>query len=79
MTDYTSPEHWVCLAGGNALGAFHVGAVTQILNADVSVQRVAGSSIGAVTGALWLGEAVGWDVWLGGALIAAGVVVAVRG
>ena len=44
-----------------------------------SVGFMLGPVIGVATGALWLGEAVGWDVWLGGALIAAGVVVAVRG
>ncbi len=35
--------------------------------------------LGVAGGALWLGEPVGWDVWLGGALIAASVVLAVRG
>ncbi|WP_052402006.1 DMT family transporter [Muricoccus aerilatus] len=44
-----------------------------------SVGFMLGPVLGVATGALWLGEAVGWDVWLGGALIAAGVVVAVRG
>lgn len=44
-----------------------------------SVGFMLGPVIGVATGALWLSEAVGWDVWLGGALIAAGIVVAVRG
>ena len=44
-----------------------------------SVGFMLGPVVGVATGALWLGEAVGWDVWLGGALIAAGVAVAVRG
>ncbi len=35
--------------------------------------------LGVAVGALWLGEAVGWDVWLGGALIAGSVVAAIRG
>jgi len=34
---------------------------------------------GVSLGAFWLGEQVGWDVWLGGALIAASMVLAVRG
>lgn len=55
MTLKSSREHWVCLAGGNALGAFHVGAVEALLEAGVTVQRVAGASIGALTAALWLG------------------------
>jgi len=44
-----------------------------------SVGFMLGPVLGVATGALWLGEAVGWDVWLGGALIAVGVVAAVRG
>jgi len=35
--------------------------------------------VGVAGSALWLGEAVGWDIWLGGALVAASVAVAVRG
>jgi O-acetylserine/cysteine efflux transporter len=35
--------------------------------------------LGVSGGALWLGETVGWDLWAGGALIAASVVLAVRG
>ncbi|MFH5926169.1 DMT family transporter [Roseomonas xinghualingensis] len=34
---------------------------------------------GVTLGAFWLGEHVGWDVWAGGALIAASMVLAVRG
>jgi drug/metabolite transporter (DMT)-like permease len=35
--------------------------------------------LGVAGGALWLGETVGWDVWLGGALVAASVLLALRG
>ncbi|WP_159350106.1 DMT family transporter [Roseomonas harenae] len=35
--------------------------------------------LGVALGAVWLGEDVGWDVWLGGALVAGSVVLAVRG
>ena len=55
MTQNSSPEHWVCLAGGNALGAFHVGAIEALLEAGITVPRIAGASIGAVMAALWLG------------------------
>jgi drug/metabolite transporter (DMT)-like permease len=36
-------------------------------------------AFGVLTGALWLGEPVGWDVIIGGALIVASVVLAARG
>ncbi|MRX51335.1 patatin-like phospholipase family protein [Paracoccus sp. S-4012] len=55
MTEHSSSERWVCLAGGNALGAFHLGAIEALLDARVPVRRVAGASIGAVVAALWLG------------------------
>lgn len=35
--------------------------------------------IGVVVGALWLGEPIGWDVLLGGALIVISVIMAARG
>jgi drug/metabolite transporter (DMT)-like permease len=35
--------------------------------------------LGVLLGAIWLGESVGWDVWLGGALIGGSVALAVRG
>lgn len=35
--------------------------------------------LGVAGGALWLGEPVGWDVWLGGALVGGSVLLAVRG
>lgn len=55
MAERSPPDHWVCLAGGNALGAFHLGAVQALLEEGTPVTRVAGASIGAVTAALWLG------------------------
>lgn len=55
MAEDCSTEHWVCLAGGNALGAFHLGAVETLLDSGLPVSRVAGTSIGAITAALWLG------------------------
>lgn len=55
MAERSPPDHWVCLAGGNALGAFHLGAVQALLEEGVPVTRVAGASIGALTAALWLG------------------------
>jgi O-acetylserine/cysteine efflux transporter len=36
-------------------------------------------AIGVIIGAAWLGEPVGWDIWIGGALIVASVAVAARG
>ncbi|WP_376092077.1 DMT family transporter [Roseomonas sp. CCTCC AB2023176] len=35
--------------------------------------------LGVALGTLWLAEPLGWDLWLGGALIAASMVAAVRG
>lgn len=55
MAERPAPEHWVCLAGGNALGAFHAGAIGALLDAGLHVDRVAGASIGAILAALWLG------------------------
>jgi O-acetylserine/cysteine efflux transporter len=36
-------------------------------------------ALGVVIGAVWLGEEIGWDIWVGGALIVASVAVAARG
>lgn len=45
------------LGGGNALGAYHGGAFTAMAAADVRVDWIAGSSIGAITAALIAGSA----------------------
>jgi len=45
------------LGGGNALGAYHGGAFTAMAAADVRVDRIVGSSIGAITAALIAGSA----------------------
>lgn len=50
-------ETWLCLAGGNALGAFHAGAWQAIEAAGLRVTRMAGASIGAVIAALIAGNA----------------------
>jgi drug/metabolite transporter (DMT)-like permease len=44
-----------------------------------SVGFLAVPALGVAISNLWLGEALGWDVLLGGALIAASVVLAARG
>lgn len=55
MAKRPPPDHWVCLAGGNALGAFHRGAIEALVEARLPITRVAGASIGAIMAALWLG------------------------
>lgn len=49
-------DHWLCLSGGNSLGAFHIGAWSAIEDAGLNVTRIAGASIGAVVGALIAGS-----------------------
>jgi NTE family protein len=44
------------LGGGNALGAYHLGACRRILLAGMFPDRIVGASIGAVTGAILLGN-----------------------
>lgn len=51
----SAPDDIVALSGGNALGAFHGGVVEAFLDHGILPQHVAGTSIGAVTAALWLG------------------------
>lgn len=46
----------VVFGGGNALGAYHGGVVTAMAGAGIEAGWVAGSSIGAVTGALVAGN-----------------------
>lgn len=52
-------EAWVCLSGGNALGAFHVGAWQAIEDAGLRVTRLSGASIGSFVAALIAGSAPG--------------------
>lgn len=49
-------EAWLCLAGGNALGAFHVGAWQAIEQSGLRVTRMSGASIGAVVTAVIAGN-----------------------
>lgn len=49
-------EAWLCFAGGNALGAFHVGAWQAIEASGLRVTRMAGASIGAIVAALIAGN-----------------------
>src|SRR3954469_19495645 len=51
-----APEMWLCLSGGNALGAFHAGAYQVLHENQLEPDRIAGASIGAVTGALIAGN-----------------------
>lgn len=50
-------ECWLCLAGGNALGAFYVGAWSAIERSRLDVTRICGASIGAVVAAVVGGNA----------------------
>jgi NTE family protein len=52
-------DRWLCLSGGNALGAFHAGAWAAIEDAGLNVTRISGASIGAVIGAIIVGSAPG--------------------
>ncbi len=56
MTIGVSPEVWLCLSGGNALGAYHAGAYSALHAAGIRPKRVAGTSVGAVVGALIAGN-----------------------
>ncbi|MBY5533750.1 hypothetical protein HFO42_22550 [Rhizobium leguminosarum] len=51
-----TPEIWLCLSGGNALGAFHAGAYQVLHENQFEPDRIAGASIGAVTGGLIAGN-----------------------
>lgn len=48
-------DHLVSLSGGNALGAFLAGAVQEMTARGIAPRHVAGTSIGAITAALWMG------------------------
>lgn len=47
---------WLCLSGGNALGAFHAGAWKAIQDAALNVTRISGASIGAIVAAVIAGN-----------------------
>lgn len=49
-------EIWLCLSGGNALGAYHAGAYEALEQSGVNPSRIAGASIGAITAALIAGN-----------------------
>ncbi|CAN7703304.1 patatin-like phospholipase family protein [Rhizobium sp. LjRoot98] len=51
-----SPEVWLCLSGGNALGAYHAGAYTALHAAGIRPKRIAGTSVGAIVAALIAGN-----------------------
>ena len=47
---------WLCLSGGNALGAYHAGFYQALHENNIMPDRIAGASIGAITGALIAGN-----------------------
>ena len=49
-------QTWLCLSGGNALGAFHAGAWKAVRDAGLTVTRLAGASIGAIVAAVIAGN-----------------------
>ncbi|MCO6364099.1 hypothetical protein GBO37_15890 [Paracoccus sp. 08] len=49
-------QTWLCLSGGNALGAFHAGAWKAIQDAALNVTRISGASIGAIVAAVIAGN-----------------------
>lgn len=51
-----SPELWLCLSGGNALGAYHAGVYSALHQAGQYPSRIAGTSVGAIVGALIAGN-----------------------
>lgn len=52
----TDMEAWICFAGGNALGAFHVGAWAAIEQSGLHVTRMSGASIGSVVASVIAGN-----------------------
>jgi NTE family protein len=52
----TKRQIWLCLSGGNALGAYQAGVIQALLDAGISFDRIAGASIGAVNGAIVVGN-----------------------
>jgi NTE family protein len=51
------PLLWLCLSGGNALGAFHAGAWEELQARALIPSRIAGASIGGIVAALLAGNA----------------------
>jgi NTE family protein len=47
---------WLCFSGGNALGAYHGGVYQAFHEQDITPDRIAGASIGGVTGAIVAGN-----------------------
>jgi NTE family protein len=47
---------WLCLSGGNALGAYHGGVLQALSEHGVQPSRIAGASIGGLTGAIIAGN-----------------------
>lgn len=48
---------WLCLSGGNALGAYQAGAYEALHELGLRPKKIAGASIGAINGALIAGNA----------------------
>lgn len=51
-------EVWLCLSGGNALGAYHAGVYIALHEAGIRPTRIAGASIGGLIGAIIAGNRV---------------------
>ncbi len=51
-----SDEIWVCLSGGNALGAFQAGAVEAVIELGLDIRAICGASIGALNAAIIAGN-----------------------
>ncbi|WP_375165015.1 patatin-like phospholipase family protein [Rhizobium hidalgonense] len=51
-------EIWLCLSGGNALGAYHAGAYSVLHRAGIRPVRI-GTSVGAIVAAIIAGN--NWD------------------
>jgi NTE family protein len=56
MTDLDHDRNTLILAGGNALGAYHAGAIETLEDFGVTPTRIIGTSIGAITGAIVAGN-----------------------
>jgi NTE family protein len=54
----TLPQIWLCLSGGNALGAYHAGVYQALHEQNVMPEQIAGASIGGITGALVAGNPI---------------------